>query len=149
MYLLDTDHIVLLQHNGGAARNLILERMSAHPVEHFFVSVVSFHEQFAGWQAALSRKSPPEVVCRAYLEFERLIDAYASVQVASFGLPEAARFEALRSQKVRIGTMDLRIASIALVRGWTVLTRNAVDFEQVPSLAHEDWALPPRTSLPR
>ena len=51
-------------------------------------------------------------------------------------------FETLRQQRVRIGTMDLRIASIALARGYTVLTRNLVDFEKVPGLAAEDWTRP-------
>jgi tRNA(fMet)-specific endonuclease VapC len=49
------------------------------------------------------------------------------------------QFETLRRQRVRIGTVDLRIASIALARGFTVLTRNLVDFERVPGLAAEDW----------
>lgn len=35
--------------------------------------------------------------------------------------------------------MDLRIASIALVEGATVLTANTIDFEKVPGLAIEDW----------
>jgi predicted nucleic acid-binding protein len=48
-------------------------------------------------------------------------------------------------EKVRIGTMDLRIASIALANGFTLLTRNLVDFQQVPGLKVEDWtAGPPR-----
>jgi predicted nucleic acid-binding protein len=35
--------------------------------------------------------------------------------------------------------MDLRIASIALVEGATVLTANASDFEKVPGLTIDDW----------
>ena len=50
-----------------------------------------------------------------------------------------SQFETLRRHRVRFGTMDLRIASIALARGFTVLTRNLVDFERVPGLAAEDW----------
>ena len=49
------------------------------------------------------------------------------------------RFEALRGQRVRIGTMDLRIAAIALVSDMTVLTRNLRDFQQVPLLRVDDW----------
>lgn len=45
----------------------------------------------------------------------------------------------LRRLRIRIGTMDLRIASIALAHGAKLLTRNSVDFAKVPELTIEDW----------
>jgi tRNA(fMet)-specific endonuclease VapC len=48
-------------------------------------------------------------------------------------------FDQLKSAKIRIGTMDLRIAAIALSRNLTVLTRNLSDFGKVPGLRIEDW----------
>jgi predicted nucleic acid-binding protein len=41
---------------------------------------------------------------------------------------------------VRIGPMDLKIASIALVNNAVVLTRNAKYFGKVPQLRIEHWA---------
>jgi tRNA(fMet)-specific endonuclease VapC len=41
--------------------------------------------------------------------------------------------------KIRIGTMDLKIAAIALAHGATLLSRNLVDFKKVPGLTVEDW----------
>jgi len=35
--------------------------------------------------------------------------------------------------------MDLRIAGITLAHDATLLTRNSVDFEQVPGLRVENW----------
>jgi len=35
--------------------------------------------------------------------------------------------------------MDLKIASIVLVHGATLLTNNVRDFEKVPGLKVEDW----------
>lgn len=38
-----------------------------------------------------------------------------------------------------MGTMDLKIASISLAHGATLLTRNLRDFEAMPGLRLEDW----------
>jgi predicted nucleic acid-binding protein len=35
--------------------------------------------------------------------------------------------------------MDLKIASIVIGQNATLLTRNAVDFEGIPSLKFENW----------
>jgi tRNA(fMet)-specific endonuclease VapC len=45
----------------------------------------------------------------------------------------------LRRQRIRIGTMDLKIASIVLAHNATLLSRNLRDFHQVPGLRVEDW----------
>ena len=102
---------------------------------------ISFHEQVAGWQAYLNRRRNAASVARAYDEFSRLLNVYSQSQLAEFDQAAAERFEALRQQGVRIGTMDLRIAATALVRDHTVLTRNLVDFEKVPGLKVEDWTV--------
>jgi tRNA(fMet)-specific endonuclease VapC len=51
------------------------------------------------------------------------------------------KFAELRSQGVKIGTQDLRIASIALLAGAVLVTRNQQDFSQVPGLQIEDWSI--------
>ena len=51
----------------------------------------------------------------------------------------AATFDALESLRLRIGTMDLKIAAICLAHDATLLTRNLVDFEKVPGLKAENW----------
>jgi tRNA(fMet)-specific endonuclease VapC len=134
VYLLDTDYIVLLEEPPGELRQRLLSRMTAHPAENFFVSIVSFHEQFGGWQSLLNKNRKPASVVRAYREFAKLLTAYSQAQIADYDGSASTRFEHLRKQRVRIGTMDLRIAAIALVNDYTVLTRNLVDFQKVPNL---------------
>jgi tRNA(fMet)-specific endonuclease VapC len=51
------------------------------------------------------------------------------------------RFEQLRSMRLHVGLMDLRIAAIALENGMTVVTRNQSDFKRVPGLTIEDWSV--------
>lgn len=47
----------------------------------------------------------------------------------------------LLREKVRIGTQDLRIASIAIANNAILVTRNQRDFSRVPGLQFEDWTL--------
>ena len=49
------------------------------------------------------------------------------------------RFVSLQKQPVRSGTMDLKIAAIALAHDALLLTRNLVDFDKVPNLRVENW----------
>ena len=44
-----------------------------------------------------------------------------------------------RSQGIRIGTLDLKIAAITIAHDATLLTRNTVDFAKVPGLRFENW----------
>ena len=51
-------------------------------------------------------------------------------------------YASLASQKIRIGTQDLRIAAIALSVEGIIVTRNQRDFGKVPNLMIEDWSIP-------
>jgi tRNA(fMet)-specific endonuclease VapC len=43
--------------------------------------------------------------------------------------------------RLRLGTMDLKIAAIARANDATLLTRNTTDFQKVPGLRFEDWSV--------
>ncbi|MEL7224717.1 MAG: type II toxin-antitoxin system VapC family toxin [Cyanobacteria bacterium J06576_12] len=47
-------------------------------------------------------------------------------------------FREFRKAGVRVGTQDLRIASIVLAHGGVLLTRNRRDFEKVAGLSFQD-----------
>jgi tRNA(fMet)-specific endonuclease VapC len=61
--------------------------------------------------------------------------------VIPFDDDAAAMFDRLLAQRVRVATMDLRIAAIALSRGLVLVTRNSRDFGKVPGLQIEDWTV--------
>ena len=50
-------------------------------------------------------------------------------------------YQELKKQRIRVGTQDLRIASIVLASNAVLLTRNLQDFEKVPKLFIQDWSI--------
>ena len=142
MFLLDTDHVVIAQQQTAPEYGNLIQRVRQHDPTDFFVSIISFHEQVLGWNAYISKAGASAGVVRGYLRLEGVLSNFAEAQVLPFDAAAADVFDDLRRQRVRIGTMDLRIAAIALSRDMTVLSRNVVDFGRVPGLHVEDWTGP-------
>jgi tRNA(fMet)-specific endonuclease VapC len=106
------------------------------------ISIVSVEEVFRGQLNALRTAAAGKgkvPLPRLYDIFQRRIGQIAAYRILPYTPAADAEFARLRSQKVRIGTQDLRIASIALTGSATVVTRNARDFGQVPGLLLEIW----------
>jgi tRNA(fMet)-specific endonuclease VapC len=138
-YLLDTDHIIVLQRPPGRDHATLTARLSQHPQADFALSVVSFHEQVLGAHTFIARARSAASIVRGYTLLREILGAYLFAPVLPFDAAASARFEFLKKQRTRVATMDLRIASIAQTRGLVLLTRNAVDFGKVPGLIFEDW----------
>src|SRR5436309_2289860 len=81
-----------------------------------------------------------QVVVQAYREMLMIESYYRDFELLAVDGSAQGRFVDLRGHKVRIPTMDLRIACVALVNNATLLTRNVRDFRQVPGLAFENWS---------
>ncbi|MEQ8786519.1 MAG: type II toxin-antitoxin system VapC family toxin [Pirellulaceae bacterium] len=139
MFILDSDHISIIQLHTAPHFALVLQRMAQHSQTDFFVTIVSFHEQILGWNSYIARATDSSGIVRGYTKLEGILADFSASQVLPFDAAAVDVFDDLRQQRVRIGTMDLRIASIALANGMTVLTRNLVDFQRVPNLQVEDW----------
>ena len=60
-------------------------------------------------------------------------------EIVPFDERAADKFADLRRQRIRIATMDLKIASIALVNDALLVTANLRDFSAVPQLRCENW----------
>jgi tRNA(fMet)-specific endonuclease VapC len=140
-YLLDTDHLSILLRRTGPEHDRLWDRMDEHLEEEFAFSVVSFHEQMMGCHQYISRNRRAELL-RGYDLIHDLLNLYCPARILPFDAAAQTEFERLRGQKVRIATMDLRIASTAIVERLVLLTRNARDFAKVPGLTCEDWTVP-------
>ncbi len=54
-YLLDTDHLSILQRQSGEDYVSLSTRMAGYPVSDFVTSTVTFHEQMLGSHAYINR----------------------------------------------------------------------------------------------
>jgi tRNA(fMet)-specific endonuclease VapC len=138
-YLFDTDHASILQRRRGPEFLALDARVAGQPPTDLGFSIVSLHEQVLGAHNFINQARTTVSSIRGYEFLSRIIDAFSGVQVLPFDASAAAAYDDLRARRVRIATMDLRIAATALARGLIVLTRNTRDFSQVPRLVTEDW----------
>lgn len=76
-----------------------------------------------------------------YRDLKNLLQNYCTIAVLDFDAGSVAEFHRLRAAKIRIGTMDLKIAAITLANNATLLTRNLSDFGKVPRIHTEDWSV--------
>jgi tRNA(fMet)-specific endonuclease VapC len=102
-------------------------------------TIVSVEEQGRGWLAVIARFRDVDRQVAPYRELMGLLDALQRWTVLPFDEAAAAQFTRLRGGGVRIGSMDLKLASIALVHGALLLSANLGDFRKVPGLRVENW----------
>lgn len=138
MLILDTDHLVEFQRGTSPEARRLKDRLDS-AAEPYATTIVTVEEIMRGWMAAIRRFSDPRRQILAYGKLQQLFRFFASWNVLSWNDAAVDEFEALKVARVRVGTMDLKIASIAIANGATLLSRNLSDFERVPGLHVEDW----------
>ncbi len=141
MYILDTDHFIILQRPTSAEAQRLRFRLASLKPDEQAVTVITLEEQMRGWLAQIAKASSFPRQIEAYRRLERLLKDYSQINLLSFDGPSVAEFQRLKAERVRIGTMDLKIAAIALANNATLLSRNLKDFGKVPRLKVEDWAV--------
>ena len=92
-----------------------------------------------GWLAVIAREKSALRQVVGYRELALLFEFYQEFEIVPFDEAAARQFDDLRRQKLRIGTMDLKIAATALVNRALLLSANRTDFERVPGLRVENW----------
>lgn len=140
-YLLYTDHISFLQRRSSSEFIRLTLRMSQHSLSDFALSVISFHEQVIGAHSFFNRAQTNTDIARGYTLLLETLNSFAKAPVLPFDTKAIAIFDEMRSQKVRVSTMELRIAAIAISNNLVLLTRNTGNFSKVLSLRTEDWTM--------
>lgn len=139
MVVLDTDHISLLEFGSSEAARCLIQRLDSIPEAEVVTTIISYEEQTRGWLALTARCRTLAAHVEAYRRMKAQLRNYCGVTVLDFDDSAAMTFARLQKHKLRIATMDLRIASIALANDAILLTRNLKDFRMVPRLRIPDW----------
>jgi tRNA(fMet)-specific endonuclease VapC len=139
MILLDTDHVTVLRYREDPRCQRLLERLRQANDPHRVISAVSVEEQMRGWLAKIAKLRHVHDQVPMYDRLCRMVEFRGAWELVRLEAAAADQFEALRPQRIRIGTQDLKIASIALVRNALLLSANLRDFRKVPGLRVKSW----------
>lgn len=139
MILLDTDHINVLKYPDHPRFARLTTQLNTSADQAIATTVIALEEQMRGWLAWMNRSQDMRRQVLAYQELLRLCDFFARWHVVPFDEQAGSTWQGLRAQRIRIGTMDLKIAAIALVHDALLLSANLRDFQLVPNLRVANW----------
>lgn len=139
-YVLDTDHLSLYERRHPQVCERIIQARQ-NSSDTLTITVVSVEEQYAGRLAQIRKASTSEALVVAYQRLQQTYDLFSDLSVLEYNLIADQTFREFRSAGIRIGTQDLRIATIVLAHDGILLTRNLRDFEKVPDLRTQDWSI--------
>ncbi len=140
MYILDTDLFSLTDRTESMLSHRLRFRLSSIPKDDLATTIITFEEQTRGWLAWIAKAKTLEQEIERYRDLKKMIESYRNVKILDFDEIAASHFAMLRKEHRRIGTMDLKIAAIAMANNATLLSRNLKDFGKIPALQVEDWA---------
>jgi tRNA(fMet)-specific endonuclease VapC len=140
MFVLDTDHMSLLEW-GGEVSYRLRERLAECDPSEVGTTIVSYEEQMRGWMAYIARARSIAQQVEGYRRLRNQLENYRQIPVIEFDSKAGETYQSLRKTRLRVGTMDLKIAAICLSAKATLLSRNLKDFLQVPGLSVEDWSV--------
>jgi predicted nucleic acid-binding protein len=133
MYLLDTDILINLLKRTPSL--VLIVKLASVPAESQFTSSITLGELVYG-----AYRLPAKTTILIDKLEKTLIP---NLPVLPFDALAARRYGKLRADLERkgivLGDADLRIGSIALARGLTVVTGNVQHFKRIPDLPVENW----------
>jgi tRNA(fMet)-specific endonuclease VapC len=137
--LLDTDHLTVLKYTDSDRYALLHGRLLAAAPELIGTTIVNVEEQMRGWLAAIAKERTLSRQISAYRELTDLFDFLAKFNIIALSVEAVNLFSGFRKSGVKIGTMDLKMAWIAIAENALFLTANQRDFGKVPGLRFENW----------
>jgi tRNA(fMet)-specific endonuclease VapC len=135
--ILDTNHLTELGYGSRAGRRL--ERRLLESGEKIVTTIVSVEEQLRGWLALIAKQADVHRQIEVYAALGERLEFLSSFEILPWEKSSADLFKGFRNDGIRIGTMDLKIASIAISHDAVLLPRNLVDFSKINGLRCENW----------
>jgi tRNA(fMet)-specific endonuclease VapC len=140
MILIDTDHATFLKYPESERGRRLIERLTALPPSEIVgTAIITVEERMRGWLAVIAKEKTALRQVVGYRELAKLFEFYQEFEIVPFDEAVARQFEDLRKRRLRLGTMDLKIAATALVNDALLLSANRRDFERVSGLRVENW----------
>ncbi len=139
MILLDTNHLTALKYRLHPRSIKLARRLMESGEEHIATTIIAYEEQHRGWMALLARNADAGKQVGAYQELAALARFFGQWRLVDFDEPAARRLESFRQAGIRVGTMDLKMAAIAMQHDALFLTANQRDFSKVSGLRFENW----------
>jgi tRNA(fMet)-specific endonuclease VapC len=136
-WILDTDTLSLFQRSYP----LVIKRVNAISSQHLATTIVTFEEQMYGRLNRIKRADSPEALVFAYTQLQETLEDFKSINILQFNEDVVNYYAEFKRQKLRVGTQDLRIASITIAHNAILVTRNQRDFSRIPGLRFEDWTI--------
>jgi tRNA(fMet)-specific endonuclease VapC len=91
--------------------------------------------------AQIRKAATPQARIVAYERLKETLALFLDLQVLGYNAAAEHIFHEQRKAGIRIGSLDLRIAAIAIAHNGVLLTRNRRDFEKVSGLSLQDWSI--------
>jgi tRNA(fMet)-specific endonuclease VapC len=135
--VLDTNHFTELVTASASGLRLV-NRLEERKAD-VFTCIIAAEESLQGWIAFIRGRKPGSAQLEGYRRLKSCIEALNKFTILPFDLDAANLFSTLQSQRLRIGTMDMKIAAICVTHDAVLLSRNLSDFKKVPSLRVENW----------
>ena len=101
-WILDTDHLSILQRRSQPDYDRLQTRLQQQPLQEISTTIVSFQEQVRGWLSYLNQARDSAGIIRAYAEMHELLGYYCRASVLPFHRDAQDRFADLRHQRIRV-----------------------------------------------
>ena len=136
IHIFDTDHLSLYGHGNPS----LITRLEERQIQ-LTTTAINVEEQLRGRLAQISEIKDGENQSTAYQYLTDTMLMLSEFDILPYDATAREIYQSLKAHRIRVGTQDLRIASIVIANDGILLTRNRKDFEKIPKLIIEYWTL--------